>query len=77
MYDEKRGNAFVTITIAGTKKDYTLLIDINKQSSFQIYAGKLKLNIRDFQLEPHKKMFGLIIIKEEIVIDFNLAVQIQ
>ncbi|UJH90837.1 YceI family protein [Antarcticibacterium sp. 1MA-6-2] len=75
LYKEKSGKAYVTITIAGNKKDYTLPVEISKKASAANYAGTLKLDIRDFDLEPPKKMFGLIVIKDEIEIDFNLAVK--
>lgn len=74
MYDEKSASAYVTITIAGKKKEYTLPIQI-EGSAIKHFAGKLTLDIKDFGLEPPKKMFGLIVIKDEIEINFNLAVK--
>ena len=71
----QKGKACVKITIAGTKKDYTFSIDI-LSSPMNRFVGKLKLHIRDFNLEPPKKMLGLIVIKEEIEIDFNLVVEL-
>ncbi|MCB0465569.1 MAG: YceI family protein [Aequorivita sp.] len=69
---EKRSKAFVKITIAGIKKEYSFPIEIIS-SPMNHFVGKLKLDIRDFNLEPPKKMFGLIVIKEEIEIDFDLV----
>lgn len=77
LYNEYSGNAYTTITIAGKSKDYSLPIDIVKKGAAANYSGNLKLDIRDFDLEPPKKMFGLIVIKDEIEIEFNLAVKIQ
>ncbi|WGF91593.1 YceI family protein [Aequorivita marisscotiae] len=67
--------AHVLITIAGTQKEYTFPIDVIS-SSLNRFVGKLKLNINDFNLEPPKKMFGLIVIKDEIEIDFNLVARL-
>lgn len=66
-----RTTALVTITIAGISKDYSVTVASTRdpESSF---TGKLKLNIKDFRLEPPKKAFGLIVIKEEISINFSL-----
>lgn len=75
MYDEKNASAHIKITIAGKKKDYALPIQINGTAN-KSFAGKLSLDIKDFGLEPPKKMFGLIVIKDEIEINFNLAVKI-
>ena len=37
--------------------------------------GKLKLNIKDFSLEPPKKMLGLIVVSEIIEINFKLVLK--
>lgn len=67
-------HANVVIKIAGRQKRYTFPIEIST-TPVNSYRGKLKLNINDFGLKPPKKMFGLIVIKEEIEIDFNLMVK--
>lgn len=71
----EKASANVLITIAGKKKEYTFLIDIFS-TPLNRFVGKLKLDINDFNLEPPKKMFGLIVIKEEIEIDFNLVAKL-
>lgn len=63
--------AQVIITIAGKSKDYSVAVD-NSQEPGDCFTGTLKLNINDFKLEPPKKAFGLIVIKEEITINFSL-----
>ncbi len=68
-----RGKACVKINIAGKEKSYTVPIDIVSSPSSH-FIGKLKLDIRDFNLEPPKKLLGLIVIREEIEINFDLAV---
>ncbi|MDP2688130.1 MAG: YceI family protein [Aequorivita sp.] len=75
LSEEKKGKAYVKITIAGTKRAYTFPIDIYSRP-INRFAGKLKLDIRDFNLEPPKKMFGLIVIEEEIEINFDLIVKL-
>lgn len=74
LYDEQSANAYVKITIAGKTKNYTLPVTIAR-SPTSCFSGKLKLDITDFDLEAPKKMFGLIVIRKEIEIDFNLAVK--
>ena len=71
----EKATAYVQITIAGKKKEYTFPIDV-LSSPLNRFLGKLKLDINDFNLEPPKKMFGLIVIKDEIEIDFNLVVKL-
>lgn len=67
--------ACVKITIAGKEKVYVVPIAIIAAPSPR-FIGKLKLDIRDFDLKPPKKMLGLIVINEEIEIDFNLEAKL-
>jgi hypothetical protein len=65
--------ALLRISIAGKQKDYKVPVII-KEKPVQ-YVGKLNLDINDFELTPPKKLFGLIVVKEEIQINFNLIVE--
>ncbi|MCF4100202.1 YceI family protein [Gillisia sp. M10.2A] len=71
---ESLANAEVIISIAGEQKNYKVPIEIETSPTAH-YQGVLHLNIRDFELKPPKKLFGLIVLKEEIEIKFNLRVQ--
>lgn len=62
------------ITIAGIQQEYDLPVTI-VEGKVAHYTGKLKLDIRDFNLEPPKKLFGMIVVKDDIEINFNLVVQ--
>lgn len=73
--ENNRGKASVTINIAGKENSYRVPIEIIT-SPMNRFTGRLKLDIRDFGLEPPKKLLGLIVIKEDIEIDFNLAVDL-
>lgn len=64
------GEAFATITIAGVKRGYSFPIKFNSNNKF---SGKLSLNIRDFKLQPPKKLMGLIVIKDNIEINFDIV----
>ena len=71
LYNVNRGNAFVKIIIAGKDKVYLVPVEIIAGPANR-FIGKLKLDIRDFGLQPPKKLLGLIVIKEEIEINFDL-----
>lgn len=71
LLEDNKGRVEALVTIAGKKKKYTIPIDI-VSSPIDRYIGKLHLNIRDFDLEPPTKMFGLIVIKDEVEITFDL-----
>lgn len=68
-----KGKARVKIIIGGKERIYVVPIEI-VSAPINRFIGKLKLDITDFDLHPPKKLFGLIVIKEEIEINFNLAV---
>lgn len=65
--------AQVTISIAGEKKTYELPVKVLSTPE-TCFSGILELDINDFGLEPPKKAFGLIKVKEDIKISFNLTV---
>lgn len=67
--------ARVLITIAGEAKIYSF--PVNFDSDLEVISGKWTLSIKDFNLEPPKKAFGIIVIKEEIEISFQLFLGIQ
>lgn len=67
--------ARVLITIAGEAKIYSFPVSLDPEMG--IISGNWKLNIKDFDLEPPKKAFGIIVIKEEIEILFQLFLGIQ
>jgi hypothetical protein len=60
------------IEIAGIKKPYKMIANLASSSNYEI-SGKLKLNINHFNLQPPKKMFGLIIVSEIIEINFDMT----
>ncbi len=66
--------ADLIITMAGKTKTYKLPVKIVDGKISQ-YRGNLSLNINDFNLKPPKKLFGLIVVKEVIDINFNLNVE--
>lgn len=72
LINKQNGEASVNITIAGKKKNHTVPITIVDFPAY-FFTGKLKLDITDFNLEPPKRMLGLIVVKKEIQINFNLA----
>ena len=68
-------NAVVNITIAGTRREHTFPVEFTEGNVTNI-SGNLLLDIKDFKLEPPKKLFGMIVVKDEIEINFDLKVKI-
>ncbi|HZW77939.1 MAG TPA: YceI family protein [Flavobacteriaceae bacterium] len=64
----------VQLSIAGKSKIYQFPLEVDP-SCQKKYSGKWQLRISDFDLEAPKKLFGMIVIKEEIEIDFHLHVK--
>lgn len=69
-------DAVVTLsfTIAGIENDYKFPIEVSWENQLR-FTGNLQLNIKDFNLEAPSKIFGLIVLEEEIEINFNLNIQ--
>lgn len=66
--------ARVYITIAGIEKFYDIPVEI-QNGNISTFKGTLELNINDFKLEPPKKLFGMIVVKDNIQINFDLKVK--
>lgn len=67
-------DALIAIKIAGMTRSYHMETTFQYDEDWFI-SGKLKLNIKDFNLEAPTKMLGLIVVSEEIEIQFNLVVE--
>ena len=70
FYTEEYIKAYIEVDIAGKRNTYDFPVKLDDNR----FAGKLKLNIRDFGLEPPTKAFGLIQVDEHITIHFNLKI---
>ncbi|MDO7171112.1 hypothetical protein [Mariniflexile sp. AS56] len=76
LYPNKKNtaDALLEIELAGKSKSYHMKIAYDKDQNW-IIKGDLKLNIKDFNLEAPKKILGLIVVSENIVINFKLVLQ--
>ncbi len=62
----------VAITIGGVTRNYAIRFHTSSSGKEVLTSGHQKVNIRDFQLEPPRKFFGMVQVKEIIDIDFQL-----
>jgi hypothetical protein len=62
--------------IAGQIQDYQFPVEIVQKGKDRMYTGTLVLNIRDFEIDPPKKMMGMIVVDEWIEIDFYVIVSL-
>ena len=71
--DQLLKNMQVLISIAGDSKKYLLDFEVFSPSKdiFRI-SGQQKLNMTDFELDPPKALFGLIQVRDEIIITFDI-----
>ncbi len=80
VQDGQRARATVAIRIAGLVREYQIPVQLfpeqqkEQEQNLQI-AGQLQLNISDYDLKPPKKLFGIIVVKDDIQINFNLHLQ--
>tara|TARA_R110002020_G_scaffold154714_6_gene335174 strand:+ start:60454 stop:61059 length:606 start_codon:yes stop_codon:yes gene_type:complete len=68
--------AEVNITMAGKSKEYNVPVLIS-EGDYQTFSGVLSLKLSDYELSLPTKLFGLIVIKDDIEINFNIAAQFQ
>ena len=68
------GIATIRIKIAGIEKNYPVPVKINS-GEIVGFQGSMEINIEHFDLEPPRKLFGIIVVKEEIQILFDLRVK--
>ncbi|MFZ0489551.1 MAG: YceI family protein [Salegentibacter sp.] len=71
---KNKARADVTISIAGLENQYNIPVEII-DNPVPHFRGTLKINIKDFELHAPKKVFGLIVVKEDVDVNFNLSVQ--
>ncbi|MDX1630122.1 MAG: YceI family protein, partial [Fulvivirga sp.] len=70
-------NATIDLTIAGTKNEVVVPITADQQEDKVICTGQTKIDVTDFNITPPTKMFGLIKVKKEILVNFYLELQIN
>ena len=63
--------ARVKIHIANSANTYTFPVKVSKSEDFHI-KGDLSIDLRDYNLQAPKKMMGLIVVHDDIVVNFNL-----
>ena len=59
--------------IAGVEKEYLVPVIFN--SNTNNVKGQLKLNIKDFKLKSPKKLLGMVVVNDNVDINFNLFLQ--
>lgn len=64
-------NALISLNIAGVTKAYSITLDVSDSDTICV-SGSLGLNINDFNLKAPKKALGLIVVSENIEIEFHL-----
>ncbi|MGM0934334.1 MAG: YceI family protein [Bacteroidota bacterium] len=74
MNGQQNGHVTLNFEIAGKNKNYRFPVKVTGDDQL-CFEGNLALNIKDFDLEAPSKMFGLIVIEEEISINFKLNIK--
>lgn len=64
------------LKIAGEEREYWIPVIFERRESMFSFSGNLLINIRDFQLEPPTKVFGLVQVCPAISIDFAIEVSL-
>ncbi|MGD9995049.1 MAG: YceI family protein [Salinivirgaceae bacterium] len=65
------------VKIAGKERNCWANVEVNKNGNRLSFSGVLPVNIRDFNLEPPQKFFGLVEVYPTIQINFSVEVIIH
>lgn len=63
------------LTIAGVEKEITIEVIASKNEGQLVFTGKYPMKMSDFDIEPPTAMFGQIVTKDDITIEFELIYQ--
>jgi len=65
--------AKLNVKIAGIEREYLVPVTYNQTTNN--VKGQLKLNIKDFKLKSPKKLLGMVVVNDNVEINFNLFLQ--
>lgn len=66
----------VTINIAGVSREYDILCTAeNSTAGDKVHTGTIKVDLADLGLRPPKKYFGIVKIKDEVIVKFGLGIE--
>jgi hypothetical protein len=66
----------ITISIAGISRKYDInCIVENPDSEDNILVGTIKVQLNDLKIKPPVKYFGLVKIKEEVIVKFGFSIK--
>ena len=64
------------ITIKGVQNCYYLsLLELSESNNKNNLKGQIKLNLTDFDIRPPEKFMGLVKVRNEVIISFELEIQ--
>ncbi len=72
---DSKATAKLDITLAGVSKQSTLQFDMNKKGDFIQLSGKHPVCFSDFQLQAPERMLGMVKVKEDLRVEFNLLIR--
>jgi hypothetical protein len=76
--EKKGGKTSVEINLAGVSRIYEMNIRYNaKTGSFSSLSGSETMKLTDFNLNPPQRMFGMVKVSNEIIVNFDFVYRIQ
>lgn len=68
----------ITITIAGVSRKYEIYYTADKTGNGdRILSGTITINLNDLNITPPSKYFGMVKIKDEVIVKFGLGLTNQ
>jgi hypothetical protein len=63
------------ITLAGVTKTATVHFTLKPKGDFLQLTGRYAVSFSDFNLEAPERMMGLVKVKEDLLVEFNLLIR--
>lgn len=65
----------VMINIAGVSKEYDVTVKPDNNRSDHLFKGTIRVALSDLNIEPPVKVFGMVKIKDEVVVNFGIGLK--
>lgn len=77
--DHVQVDSAVSITLGGVTKEVKVRQGsvVNHSESALTLSGSITLNLRDFKIDPPEKFWGMVQVKEEILVSFCIDLNVQ
>ncbi|MFO7721794.1 MAG: hypothetical protein R6V49_01085 [Bacteroidales bacterium] len=76
--EKKSGKTYVEVNLAGVSRIYEMCINYSgKTGAYTRLSGSETMKLTDFKLNPPQRIFGIVRVSNEIIVNFDFVYRIQ